>query len=79
MKLIIEPTPGLHDIKFNDVTVPARLWVGVTDKGTPIEAYVICIVPPSDVDAKDQIPDFMNPNRKLYKIGEFEFKDERET
>ncbi len=41
MKLSISPTPTIETIEG----APCRLWVGVTDAGTPVHAWVRCLSP----------------------------------
>jgi len=50
MKIIVEPTEEKFDAPINGVTVPTRIWHGVTDKGTEVEAYILSIVPVHDAD-----------------------------
>ena len=39
MKLTLEPTNRLQTVDG----VPCRVWRGVTDAGTPVEAWVRCV------------------------------------
>ena len=72
MKINIEPTPDMLDVKLNGVDVPARIWVGVTDQGTRIEAYVISIVPLDGGTIHNEVPDFMRPSRQTFQIEGYE-------
>lgn len=63
---------------INGQIIPVRIWVGMTEGGVPIEAYVLSIVP---IDGEHterlamEIPDFMVKSRQAYQIAEFEKED----
>ena len=74
MKIEIAPTSEMLNVKLNGVDVPARVWVGSTDKGTPVEAYVVSVVPLCGESIEDEVPDFMRPAREVFQIEGFEKK-----
>lgn len=43
MKLILEPTTMLGDIMIKGVRVPARIWMGKTEKGTQCFVFIVRI------------------------------------
>lgn len=45
MKIEIEPTSKIVEIQTPTGTVPARIWEGKTDRGTPVHCYVTRICP----------------------------------
>ena len=50
MKITIEPTREVYNVRINDTTVPVRMWRGRTDDGIEIEAYLLAIAPASEGD-----------------------------
>jgi hypothetical protein len=68
MKMTIYPTPEIWNAPINGVQVPVRVWIGETDSGIRVEAYVLSIVPlnPSD---KLAVPDFMVKSRDMFSIA----------
>jgi hypothetical protein len=45
MKITIEPTTQLCEISSHETDAPltARVWIGHTDKGTPVQVIVACV------------------------------------
>jgi hypothetical protein len=71
MKAIIEPTPEMYEAPINGVLVPVRIWKGHTERGVPIEAYVLSITPDNERDLptlRSELPNFMRPSRETYTI-----------
>jgi len=56
MKITLESTTTVVEIEVRGAKVPARIWQGKTEKGTPCHAYIMLIAPtipqplPADVD-----------------------------
>ena len=40
MKVTLESTSNLIEVKINGVLVPARIWEGQTDTGIAVHAYI---------------------------------------
>lgn len=71
MKINVEPTPEQYTPTINGQKIPTRVWKGVTDQGTEIEAYVLSIVPMHDGDAERmhaEMPPFMKRSRDTFHI-----------
>jgi hypothetical protein len=73
MQITIEPTEEKYLAPVNGVQVPTRIWLGVTEGGINIEAYVLSIVPLNEFDAADfkaecQADECLKPSRELYAI-----------
>lgn len=80
MEIQLTPTPQMFDIKLRDGrTMPTRIWKGLTNNLTLIDAYVFCIVPTTEQGKENlqrELPDFMitdrgaclevDPNRYTY-------------
>lgn len=45
MKITIETTSKIVQLKTADGTVPARIWEGKTERGTPVHCFVTRICP----------------------------------
>lgn len=52
MKIILESTPEVGTIQVGDcpVPVPARVWVGTTESGIPVIAFITRIGFPEGAD-----------------------------
>lgn len=69
MFITIEPTEEMFDFPVKDgTTIPCRVWVGRTEGGIKIDAYVLSIVVPENAtaDLKKELPKFMVPSRERY-------------
>ena len=51
--ITISPTDENFDVPINGVKVPCRVWIGITDSGAELEAYVVSIVPERGESKKD--------------------------
>ncbi len=79
MKVAITPTEELTQVKINGNPVPCRVWVGETDQGTPVELFVLAIIPKDGTDAdpaviealENELPSFMIKVRKIAAVGDF--------
>lgn len=45
MRITIENTARMVTLEINGADVPARIWQGTTEDGTPVHCYVTRIVP----------------------------------
>lgn len=58
MKITIESTSRVVTFEIGNAQVPARIWEGHTEDGTPVHCYITRICPsipqplPADVEAK---------------------------
>ncbi len=71
MKVTLEPTAEIFEAPVNGVKVPMRVWVGQTEGGVAIGAYVLSIVPIDTGDharMKAELPSFMRPSRDVFTI-----------
>jgi hypothetical protein len=50
VKITLEPTTKLVELKTSTGTVPARIWEGKTDSGIPVHAYLTRIAAPLTAD-----------------------------
>lgn len=51
MKLTIEPTPEIVQLRTGGVNVPARVWTGVDEHGIEVRAFITLVSPQThDVD-----------------------------
>jgi hypothetical protein len=53
MKISIESTTKIVQLQVRDVAVPARIWEGQTEDGTPVHCYITRICP----SIEEPIPD----------------------
>ena len=50
MRITIEPTSKIVQLQtIGAESIPARIWEGVTDRGTPVHCYVTRICPSIDI------------------------------
>lgn len=71
MKIVVAPTLEIWDAPINGVKVPVRIWVGYTEGGIAIEAYVLSITPDAVADSprlNAEMPGFMRPSRETFVI-----------
>lgn len=45
MKISLESTEKVVEFEIGGAKVPARIWEGVTENGTPVHAYITRICP----------------------------------
>jgi hypothetical protein len=53
MKITLESTTKIVELRTPDGIVPARIWEGTTSTGIPVHAYVTRIACDVDADATD--------------------------
>jgi hypothetical protein len=66
--ITIQPTPEVVTFTINGAKVPLRVWVGRTDAGTPLDAYVLSIVPEKPYTLDSEVPEFMRRSRDTFNI-----------
>jgi len=71
MRVIVEPTEELANIKVNGALVPARVWKGQTESGIEIEMFVLSIIPETKkVDTfVDELPGYFKRTIDVADIG----------
>jgi hypothetical protein len=50
MKITIENTSKLVKLEVNGAEVPARIWQGETESGTPVQCFITRIAPEVPMD-----------------------------
>jgi len=53
MKITLESTPEVGRLEVDGCQVPARVWVGMTESGIPIVAFITRIGFPEGADATE--------------------------
>lgn len=71
MRIIIDVTAELFQAVVNGATIPLRVWTGHTERGIPVDAYVLAITPGNAEDhqrLRAEMPSFMRPARDAFTI-----------
>lgn len=55
MKITLESTTKIVDLFIDGAKVPARIWEGTTDTGTPVHAFITRIAPTVQLPLPDQV------------------------
>ncbi len=55
MKITLESTTKIVDLFIDGAKVPARIWEGVTETGTPVHAFITRIAPTIPLPLSDQV------------------------
>lgn len=71
MKITIESTPKIVTLVVNGVEVPARIWQGETESGTPVQCFITRIAPeiphadPRQREFEEQLTEHVTPRRTI--------------
>jgi hypothetical protein len=71
MEVKLRPTREMFNVPANGANVPTRIWMGETQAGVGIEAYILSIVPVRGEDVsrlQEELPGFMRPTREVMRI-----------
>jgi hypothetical protein len=77
MKITIEPTTKIVELITASGKVPARIWEGTTERGTPLMAFITRIAPlieglkegePADLEFKAALGEVRAPSREVQAI-----------
>jgi hypothetical protein len=55
MKITVESTTKIVDLFIDGAKIPARIWEGATDNGTPVHVFITRIAPTVPLPLSDQI------------------------
>lgn len=70
MRVNARPTEELRTLKLNSPDIRARIWVGVTERGTPVELYVVGLQPvdksmQAAMDLHDEVPPYFRQTKAI--------------
>ncbi len=55
MKITLESTTKIVDLFIDGAKVPARIWEGATETGTPVHAFITRMAPTIQMPLPDQV------------------------
>jgi hypothetical protein len=58
MKITIESTSKVAQLYLDSGNVPARVWIGTTDKGVPVHCYVTRVTLAKENPSEEEAADF---------------------
>jgi hypothetical protein len=65
MKIMLESTPEVGKLEVDGVLVPARIWVGTTESGIGVIAFITRLGVPEGCDASELERELLEPPTTL--------------